>query len=86
MFAGAAGLVALGTYLATSSNTESHKEEEQPKTAPAQPAAPQVPDCANVIIGDVGGTNVRLQLMRIYHDPAKQHMNETLKRLVKYSS
>jgi glucokinase len=38
----------------------------------------------NVLIGDVGGTNVRLQLIRLFHD--SQDRKEELKPLTKYQS
>jgi glucokinase len=36
----------------------------------------------NVLIGDVGGTNVRLQLIRLFH--ADQDKKQELKPLTKY--
>ena len=37
-----------------------------------------------MLIGDVGGTNVRLQLIRLFHDD--QDKKEELKKLTKYQS
>jgi len=38
----------------------------------------------SVLIGDVGGTNVRLQLLKVYHNPTKK--SEELKPLTKMKS
>ena len=41
-------------------------------------------DFDNILIGDVGGTNVRLQLIRLFH--SDKNKREELKPLTKYSS
>eukprot|EP00977_Amphora_coffeiformis_P014093 scaffold3849_cov179-Amphora_coffeaeformis.AAC.31 len=81
VFAGASvGVVAATRYLllrkrsATSSNNT--KETKKQNTL----------EYANVIIGDVGGTNARLELKRLYfHDPAN-YPSKVLKKLTKYKS
>ena len=60
---GAAGLAAAATYLATTSSKSDTTTKEKEST----PAfGDDVFD--NVLIGDVGGTNVRFQLIRMYHN------------------
>ena len=46
--------------------------------------AEPVSDYDNILIGDVGGTNVRLQLIRLFHSDISKR--EELKPLTKYSS
>ena len=75
-----AGIAAIG--LAVSMSTRGN--EEPKKSAPAPKKEKKEYD--NVIIGDVGGTNTRLQLVRLYHDQAQQHKKETLKQLTVYKS
>ena len=40
----------------------------------------------NIMIGDVGGTNVRFQLIRMYHRDPQNKKRKVLKELTKYPS
>lgn len=60
--------------------TETEKETPTPTPTPTAKADSQN-NFDNVIIGDIGGTNVRFQLIRLFHDDPEK--NETLKPLTK---
>lgn len=70
ILAAAAGLAAATVYVTSKSSSSGEVHEEQVRLY------------ENVVIGDVGGTNVRLELIRLYHDsPQHKHVLKPLTKI-----
>ena len=77
------GLAAIAGVSAALMSSRAGKTEKTPDT-PKVGQKKTGEEYDNVIIGDVGGTNVRLQLLRVSHNPTKKSIE--LKPLTKFKS